>query len=184
MTPGLQDLVVRGSRARFCGRHFPCKIGRSGLRRDKREGDGATPVGIFRAERVFYRPDRIAAPGTILPVRPIRHADAWSDDPADPDYNAAIRRPHQFGSESLWLAGGVYDVIIPLDYNRPSPVPGAGSAIFLHVADLLGRQTAGCIAFRMQDLLCIANHWTRDSRVVIAPQYRDSIRVEDAWHFK
>ena len=31
----------------WAGRSYPCALGRSGVTVDKREGDGATPVGIF-----------------------------------------------------------------------------------------------------------------------------------------
>ena len=34
---------------------FPCALGQGGVRRDKIEGDGATPLGMFPLRRVLYR---------------------------------------------------------------------------------------------------------------------------------
>src|ERR1041385_7693 len=53
--------------------------GRSGVRGDKREGDGASPAGTFPLLQVFYRADRIAAPATHLPIQALRPEDGWVD---------------------------------------------------------------------------------------------------------
>ena len=51
------------------GRRWACALGRAGLVADKREGDGGTPTGRLPLRRVFFRPDRLAAPATALPLR-------------------------------------------------------------------------------------------------------------------
>ena len=89
MTP--HDLVLTPRGVRFMGRVIPCAIGRGGVRADKREGDGATPVGRHRIVGAGYRRDRMAHPfagkrGPFL-MRGLRLADIWSDDVADPAYN-------------------------------------------------------------------------------------------------
>ena len=61
-------------------------LGRSGVTRDKREGDGATPAGVQRLVGVLYRPDRVRCPVTRLPVAAIRRDDGWCDDPNDRRY--------------------------------------------------------------------------------------------------
>lgn len=161
------DLVIAAKRARFRGRWMPCRIGRGGIRKDKREGDGATPVGRFTVMSVLYRPDRLQRPATRIKTAPIRRHHGWSDDPSDPLYNQPVRRPHPFGSESMWLASGLYNLVAPLDYNCNPARAGLGSAIFLHVADLLERPTAGCVAFRERDLRWIIKHWDDRSRVIV-----------------
>ena len=168
MTPRQDDLVVRDGSARFLGQRIPCRVGRNGMAEDKREGDGATPIGIHRAELVLYRPDRLRRPATHLPVRPLRRQDGWSDDPADSAYNRLVRRPRRFGSEALWLPSGVYDLVVVLDWNRHPPVAGLGSAIFLHVTDRLGRPTAGCISLEQRALLFVLKNWGTRSRLVVA----------------
>ena len=162
-----EHLVIRGMSARFLGCRFPCRIGRGGVAADKREGDGATPIGVHRAESVLFRPDRVRPPRTSLPLRPIRRQDGWSDDPDDPAYNALVRRPHNFGSEALWLPSRVYDVVCILDWNRDPILHGRGSAIFLHLMDPLERPTAGCVALRRSDLLFVLENWRAGSCVVV-----------------
>src|SRR6478672_10291596 len=69
---------------------LPVALGRGGIRANKREGDGGTPRGTFRLRRVWWRADRIARPRTQLPVRRIRGADGWCEDPRDRHYNQPI----------------------------------------------------------------------------------------------
>jgi L,D-peptidoglycan transpeptidase YkuD (ErfK/YbiS/YcfS/YnhG family) len=125
-----------------------------------------TPAGRHRIEAVLARPDRGGALRGVPGLRPIRPFDGWSDDPADPDYNAPVRRPRRFSSEALRRADGLYDLIAVLDWNRSPVVPGLGSAIFLHVWRKPRHPTAGCIAFRARDLAWILARWAPGSRVV------------------
>ena len=48
----------------------PAALGRTGVTKasDKREGDGATPLGCYSLRRVLYRADRIARPGDSLRI--------------------------------------------------------------------------------------------------------------------
>lgn len=132
---------------------YSCALGRGGLRLDKKEGDGATPVGCFPLRRVFYRADKIAAPKTALPLLVIHRADGWCDDPNDAFYNRQVRLPHAGRCEALWREDGLYDVVVVLGYNDDPAVPGRGSAIFLHVAKPDLAPTEGCIALQYPDLL-------------------------------
>jgi L,D-peptidoglycan transpeptidase YkuD (ErfK/YbiS/YcfS/YnhG family) len=93
--------------------------------------------------------------------------DGWSDDPADPDYNRPVRRPHTYGPEAMFRADRQYDMVAVHDWNRHPVVPGRGSAIFLHVWRRPRHPTAGCIAFRAGDLAFILARWTERSRVVV-----------------
>ena len=54
---------------------FRCALGRGGIRADKREGDGATPVGDLPLRRVLYRADRVATPACRVPVEPLSPSD-------------------------------------------------------------------------------------------------------------
>jgi hypothetical protein len=110
-----------------------CALGRVGViaAADKREGDGASPLGDWTMLRVLYRPDRGPEPKTGLPTAPIWPNDGWCDDPADPAYNRPVRLPYPARCEALWREDEVYDLICVLNHNDP-PTPGLGSAIFLH----------------------------------------------------
>jgi len=130
----------------FGGLSVPCALGRSGIARRKREGDGATPAGSLAFVGVYYRPDRIPRPTTDLPVFPLKPYSAWCDDPSDRRYNRPVRLPFPAGHERLWRADHLYDLVVVLDYNLASPRPGAGSAIFFHIAAPDFSPTLGCIA--------------------------------------
>ena len=161
------DLVVGRWGARFMGRRFACTIGRGGVRGDKREGDGATPVGTHGFIGMLYRPDRMTRPADwALPIGPL---DGWSDDPKDDDYNIMIRLPHAFSHEKLRRPDPIYDLILLTDWNWPDARAGRGSAIFVHQWRRPHARTAGCIAFARQDLLWIAQRIRHQSRLIILP---------------
>ena len=141
--------------------------GRGGVRADKREGDHATPAGTFPLVNAFYRPDRLAAPTTALPLAPLKPNDGWVDEPADPRYNTLVTLPYPAGHETLWREDGLYDLIVVIGYNGAPAVPGRGSAIFLHVAhpDLSG--TEGCIAVARDTLLSLLGLLGPGSKITI-----------------
>ena len=136
---------------------FPCVIGRGGAVPEaaKREGDGATPLGRYPVRALLLRPDRLALPRTALPWRWLRPGDGWSDDPRDPEYNRPVIHPHRFSAERLWREDHAYDAILVLGHNDAPPVPGRGSAIFLHAAQPDRRPTEGCVALSLEDLLLL-----------------------------
>jgi len=136
-------------------KRFACTLGRAGIVADKREGDGGTPRGRFVLRQLLYRADRIAPPATALPIAAISADDGWCDDPAHPAYNRPVKRPFAASHEEMWRADGLYDVVIVVGHNDDPPVPGLGSAIFIHVAHPEGEPTAGCVALDLPDLLTL-----------------------------
>lgn len=147
---------------RAFGQTTDCAIGRGGaLPADaKREGDGATPLGQWRILGALLRPDRIAAPRTLLPWRWLRPDDGWSDDPADPAYNRPVRHPHPFSAERLWRDDRAYDIILISNHNHEPAVPGMGSAVFWHIAQPDFRPTEGCVACTREALESLLPHIT------------------------
>ncbi|MBW7922249.1 MAG: L,D-transpeptidase family protein [Rubellimicrobium sp.] len=145
---------------------WPCSIGRSGITRDKHEGDGATPAGVWRVTAMLYRPDRLAPP--VSWARPIAPGDLWSDDPADPDYNLPVRAPHPFSHEEMWRADALYDLILVTDWNA-ARVPRRGSAIFVHEWRGPDVPTEGCIALPRAALHVIAAGLEQGAPVVVGP---------------
>lgn len=166
------DIVVAGDAdgwsATFAGRRFRCTVGRGGFVRDKREGDGATPIGRWPLRRVLYRPDRLNAPATRLPAAALSPADGWCDDPQDAAYNRPVRLPYAGRHERLWRDDALYDVIVVLGHNDDPPVPGRGSAIFLHVARPDFAPTEGCVALARDDLLELLRRAAPDTAVRVA----------------
>lgn len=134
------------------GRAVPVALGRGGIRADKREGDGATPRGVWHAREVRYRADHGPRPATRLPVRRTTREDGWCDDPADRRYNRPVRLPFAPSHEEMWRADGLYDLVVVLDHNERPRRARRGSAVFLHLARPGFEPTAGCVAFRPADL--------------------------------
>jgi L,D-peptidoglycan transpeptidase YkuD (ErfK/YbiS/YcfS/YnhG family) len=156
--------------ASWRGLRLRCALGRGGIRRDKREGDGATPVGSWPMRRLLYRADRVALPQTALPSSAIAEDDGWCDAPHDRNYNFPVRLPYSASAETLYRQDRVYDLIVPLGYNDAPVVAGAGSAIFLHVARPDFAPTEGCVALALADLLDVLRDADRESRVIVEPE--------------
>lgn len=165
------DLVVKRRKSAWCAQlgdqAWPCAVGKGGIIGEKREGDGATPVGCWPMRRVLFRPDRVSAPVTVLPVAPLSPEDGWCDDPGDVHYNQAVRLPYAGRHERLWRDDGLYDILVVLGHNDSPPVAGCGSAIFLHVAGPGYAPTEGCVALAMPDLLTVLQTIDPDSCVCI-----------------
>lgn len=131
---------------------IPVAIGRGGIRANKREGDGGTPLGTFRLRRLWWRADRLPCPRTLLPLRRIHHDDAWSEEPGHRLYNRPFRRRADEAGDRLWRDDHLYDFIIELDHNMRPRVTGRGSAVFIHAARPGFRPTAGCVGLELNAL--------------------------------
>lgn len=147
--------------------HIAVALGRSGIRADKREGDGATPRGRFRPLRVWWRSDRGPRPHTLLPVRRIAPGDGWCEDPADRRYNRPVRLAARSPGDRLWRADHLYDLVVELDHNARPRVAGRGSAIFIHVARPGLGPTAGCVALPAPSLRQLLARIGRKTRISI-----------------
>lgn len=163
----MSDIVVTGNQLIFNGKTYRCAIGKGGFSADKKEGDGATPLGIFALRECWYRADRVEKPHTKLPLRVIENNDGWCDDPQSPHYNSHVKLPFRGSHENLWRDDHCYDLIVPLGYNDGPVVPGKGSAIFLHCMHDDGRATEGCVALAKTDLLQLLPHLSLQSRIEI-----------------
>jgi L,D-peptidoglycan transpeptidase YkuD (ErfK/YbiS/YcfS/YnhG family) len=145
----------------------PVALGRTGIRADKREGDGATPAGRFRPLRLWWRADRMPRPRTLLPIRRIEPDIAWSEDPRDRRYNRPFRRTANEAGDRLWRDDHLYDLIIEIDHNTRPRVAGRGSAVFLHVMRPDRGPTAGCVALGVRDLMRLLVRLGQKTKIVI-----------------
>jgi L,D-peptidoglycan transpeptidase YkuD (ErfK/YbiS/YcfS/YnhG family) len=145
----------------------PVALGRSGIRANKREGDGGTPRGRFRPRRLWWRADRAVRPKTLLPVRRIRQNDGWCENPLDRRYNRPVLLPESGPGDRLWRSDHLYDFIIELDHNTRPRVAGRGSAVFIHVARPGFGPTAGCVALDAGNLRRLLQRLGPRTRIVI-----------------
>ncbi|GGE99680.1 L,D-transpeptidase family protein [Stappia taiwanensis] len=145
----------------------PCALGRGGITRMKREGDGATPAGAFLLKTVYYRPDRLPRPRSRLPVVPLSPDMGWCDDPTHPRYNRMVTRPFPASHEVMWREDGLYDIVVVLDCNLAPAVRGRGSAIFFHLARPGLTPTEGCVALHRADMLKVLQACGPATRMII-----------------
>jgi L,D-peptidoglycan transpeptidase YkuD (ErfK/YbiS/YcfS/YnhG family) len=142
-------------------------IGRKGLALPsaKKEGDGKTPFGTYPLGPAFGYASSI---DTGLDYRQARSDDFWVDDPRSMQYNQWISGKPDAGSyERMRRADGLYQYGIVIGYNTHPIVPGAGSAIFLHVWRRYNSPTAGCVAVNQRSLRKILRWLNRQYQPVI-----------------
>lgn len=167
--PAAADLAYAQGRLAWPGGTARAACGYGGVRKDKREGDGASPEGRFPLLSALYRPDRLAPPRTGLSLAALRPDQGWVDDPADANYNRLVALPYPAHHEDLWRDDALYDLIVVIGYNTDPVVPGAGSAIFLHVAGPDFPPTEGCIAVAKPVLVALMGLLRPGSTITIAP---------------
>jgi L,D-peptidoglycan transpeptidase YkuD (ErfK/YbiS/YcfS/YnhG family) len=122
----------------------------------KKEGDGKAPAGIFALGTAFgYAAQPL--PGLKMPYLNLSPSIECVDDVASKHYNRIVDHsvvaPDWNSSEHMRDTGELYRWGIIVDHNGTvpgrasnSPVPGAGSCIFLHIWRSQDQGTAGCTA--------------------------------------
>ncbi len=146
---------------------YKCSIGYNGLSKNKTEGDGCTPVGTFKLNKIMYRPDKINNFKSNLETEIIEKRDGWCDDINSELYNQKIIFPYELSAENLYRDDDLYDLICIIDYNLKPIIKGKGSAIFLHVASSDYSPTHGCVAIKKDELIEIAMKLNRGSSIQI-----------------
>ncbi len=145
----------------------PVALGRGGIKTNKREGDGATPRGIFRPVRLWWRADRHPRPRTMLPVRRIGPRDGWCEDPAHRLYNQPVHVPDGSKADRLMRKDSLYDFIVELDHNTLPRIAGRGSAVFVHIARDGFAPTAGCVALKEKALQRLLARLSLRTKIVV-----------------
>jgi L,D-peptidoglycan transpeptidase YkuD (ErfK/YbiS/YcfS/YnhG family) len=146
---------------------LPVAIGRGGIKANKREGDGATPRGVFRLKQLWWRAQRHPRPATLLPARRILPDDGWCEDPSDRRYNRRIKVAPRSKADRLARADNLYDYIVELDHNTRPRIAGRGSAVFIHVARPGFAPTAGCVALDIKSLRRLLARLGPKTRIVV-----------------
>ncbi len=148
-------------------RMFPCLLGLKGRTYFKREGDLKSPIGKWRLETLYFRPDKMLHPAVRTATKAMSKSDGWCDARGHKDYNRHVRLPFPASHERLWREDSAYDLMVTTNHNKRPRVPGGGSAIFLHVWREGATGTEGCIALRQSDLRKILAACSRNTSLVI-----------------
>ncbi len=159
---------------------MPARLGSGGLVLASRrvQGSRTTPAGSFTITETF---GRAADPGTVMPYVKVSTDHWWVQDRRSAYYNQmrlgskggfALTQSGYYGSERLYYKGAQYDYAAVVNFNRPNPVIGRGSGIFLHAnGDIT---TVGCVSVER----------TRMSKILrwLTPSARPWIIIgEDGW---
>ena len=132
-----------------------CAIGKSGITSSKREGDLATPKGIYELGLLYYRKGNNQSLKCKIKKRIIKKEMGWCNDSRSKKYNQEISFPFKYGAEKLYRKDRIYDLFINIKYNFCPAIKNKGSAIFLHITDHKYKPTKGCIAISKNDFLKI-----------------------------
>ena len=149
-------IIVKKTRVlSFLNKKYKCALGYAGIKKNKKEGDGATPSGIYNLTKIYYRKDKIKNLQSSLKKIVIKKNMIWCDDSDSQFYNIQSYLPKKFSYEKLYRKDNIYDIIVVIDYNQNPIKKNKGSAIFLHIARKNYKPTEGCIALKKRDLLFI-----------------------------
>ena len=145
-----------------------CSIGKRGISRKKREGDGCTPKGTFKFIGLFYRKDRIPKIKSHLKKVSIKKDMGWCDDSNSKLYNKLIKFPFKHSAEKLYKKENIYDLILVTNYNLKPVVKNKGSAIFLHIAKKNYTPTKGCVAVSKRNMKLLLNFIDKKTKLIIS----------------
>jgi gamma-D-glutamyl-L-lysine dipeptidyl-peptidase len=134
----------------------------------RREGDHATPIGVFGIGRTMYGNE--PNPGGLhYAYHRLVCGDWWDEDPYSPQYNHFVHVPcgvtpaFAAWSEPLWTESVAYPYFAVIQFNM-NPIRARanalGSGIFLH--SWVGSATEGCVALPKGQLLDVL-HWLKPS---------------------
>jgi L,D-peptidoglycan transpeptidase YkuD (ErfK/YbiS/YcfS/YnhG family) len=160
-------IVKKSGYLKYKNLKFRCALGKAGIKKKKREGDNVTPKGIFKINKIYYRPDKIKNIKTLIKKIKIKKNMGWCDDSSSSFYNQQIELPSKFSHERLYRNDNLYDLILILNYNTNPIMKNKGSAIFIHIAKKYYRKTKGCIALKKKNLIELASKIKKNTKIKI-----------------
>ena len=149
------NIIIKKHFLLYKGYKLKCSIGKSGLTNFKKEGDLATPKGLFKLGLLYYRKDRIKLLKCKIKKKVIKKGMGWCNDSRSKKYNREIYFPFKYSAEKLYRRDRIYDIFINIKYNHSPIVKEKGSAIFLHLSNKKYKPTSGCVAILKKDFLKI-----------------------------
>jgi len=160
-------IVKKSGYLKYKNLKYRCALGKAGVNKKIKEGDGITPRGIFKITKIYYRVDKIKSVKTKLKKIKITKNMGWCDDPNSRFYNRQIKLPSKFSHENLYRNDDLYDLVAVLDYNTNPIIKNKGSAVFLHIAKNSYKKTEGCIALKKEHLINILMKIKKNTKIKI-----------------
>lgn len=153
-----------------------CIYGKNGFSTEHKEGDGTTPIGVFKILYAFGTEEVINAG---LEYRRIEETSYFScDSSKENEYNTWVESDVKIKGEHLIDYPKQYHYVFALDFNLNPVVIGKGSAIFLHVK---GEKdyTEGCIAVDEDVMKYLFQKITRDAYTIIVEDVKQIKEIDD-----
>ncbi len=161
------NIIIKKHFLIYKGFKLKCCIGKSGITHLKKEGDLATPKGVFKLGLLYYRKDRNKSLKSKLKKKVIKKNMGWCNDIESRKYNKEIYFPFKYGAEKLYKKSQIYDIFLNIKYNHSPIVKGKGSAIFLHLTNQQYKPTKGCVAIQKNDFLKILPLINKSTKISI-----------------
>jgi L,D-peptidoglycan transpeptidase YkuD (ErfK/YbiS/YcfS/YnhG family) len=145
---------------------------------NKREGDGATPDGLYSFGELFG--NKRAPVGVFGQYTKIEEDDYWDSDPSSDTYNQHVKG----GDKSqAWHDRGLYEHLIKyqksyayavmINYNVDPVVAGNGSAIFMHCTTPDETSSAGCVAIPEEKMAEALSYIDENAYILIVGSIED-----------
>lgn len=138
-------------------------IGKNDFTKQKNEGDGKTPIGIYETG-ILFGTHKILKENYVE----IHENLYWVDDIHSKYYNQLVDitkvQKDWKSAEHLIEYPKEYEYMIEIKTN-PNNIPGNGSAIFLHCSS--NKPTAGCIAIDKEKMEEVLKKIDRNAIIVI-----------------
>ena len=108
------NIIIKKNFIFYKGYKIKCSIGKSGVKKTKKEGDLATPQGVFSLGSVYYRKDRNFLNKSSLKKKIIKKNMGWCNDIKSEKYNKQILFPFKYSAEKLYRKDASYDIFIEI----------------------------------------------------------------------
>ena len=141
------------------GLSFPVVIGKNGLANEgeKKEGDHKSPSGVFPLISAYGYSAVQDAQWIHLPYMQCTPSLKCVDDVSSSFYNKIVNenevKKDWNSAEDMLRKDNLYKWGIVVGYNTVDIIPGAGSAIFMHIWRSANEGTEGCIATEQQNII-------------------------------
>ena len=162
------NIIIKKHFLLYKGYKLKCSIGKSGFTNSKKEGDLATPKGLYKLGLLYYRKDRVKSIKCRIKKKIIKKKMGWCNDIMSKKYNQQIFFPFKYSAEKLYRKDKIYDIFINIKYNHSPTIKGKGSAIFLHLSSKKYKATSGCIALLKKDFLKIIPLINKKTKIAIS----------------
>lgn len=152
----------------------------------KAEGDLKAPAGIFSLGSAFGFAPNSEMNHLKVDYLSLNEFTEAVDDPQSVYYNSIVNSQEvtcDWNSSEKMRSIPLYKMGMVVNHNWPNPVPGKGSAIFLHIWKHDNSGTAGCTAMSEENLVGVLNWLDKSKNPILIqmplPAYVD---LQETWN--